>query len=138
MTITVFDPNNPSADAGIDQSLCTSIGNTVTLEGSGVSFPATGVWTVSPATATIVSPNSPTTLATDLTVGTYTFTWSVNNGSCPNGLTSDNVIVIVADGAAQTAQAGPDQSVCGTASPVSYTHLRAHETVLDLVCRLLL
>ena len=25
-----------------------------------------------------------------------------------------------------------------TAAPVSYTHLRAHETVLDLVCRLLL
>jgi len=25
-----------------------------------------------------------------------------------------------------------------TAKPVSYTHLRAHETVLDLVCRLLL
>ena len=27
---------------------------------------------------------------------------------------------------------------CGTIIPVSYTHLRAHETVLDLVCRLLL
>ena len=26
----------------------------------------------------------------------------------------------------------------GAAAPVSYTHLRAHETVLDLVCRLLL
>ena len=25
-----------------------------------------------------------------------------------------------------------------TLNPVSYTHLRAHETVLDLVCRLLL
>ena len=25
-----------------------------------------------------------------------------------------------------------------TSGPVSYTHLRAHETVLDLVCRLLL
>ena len=25
-----------------------------------------------------------------------------------------------------------------TTIPVSYTHLRAHETVLDLVCRLLL
>ena len=25
-----------------------------------------------------------------------------------------------------------------TTAPVSYTHLRAHETVLDLVCRLLL
>ena len=27
---------------------------------------------------------------------------------------------------------------CGNADAVSYTHLRAHETVLDLVCRLLL
>ena len=27
---------------------------------------------------------------------------------------------------------------CHTEGPVSYTHLRAHETVLDLVCRLLL
>ena len=26
----------------------------------------------------------------------------------------------------------------GSGNPVSYTHLRAHETVLDLVCRLLL
>ena len=26
----------------------------------------------------------------------------------------------------------------GLTTPVSYTHLRAHETVLDLVCRLLL
>ena len=26
----------------------------------------------------------------------------------------------------------------GKLTPVSYTHLRAHETVLDLVCRLLL
>ena len=28
--------------------------------------------------------------------------------------------------------------VVGHIRPVSYTHLRAHETVLDLVCRLLL
>ena len=27
---------------------------------------------------------------------------------------------------------------CGACTAVSYTHLRAHETVLDLVCRLLL
>ena len=32
-----------------------------------------------------------------------------------------------------------DTSVyCQPLKPVSYTHLRAHETVLDLVCRLLL
>src|SRR5665811_2543187 len=36
-------------------------------------------------------------------------------------------------------QRGPGQEAQGTApDPVSYTHLRAHETVLDLVCRLLL
>ena len=28
--------------------------------------------------------------------------------------------------------------ITGESGPVSYTHLRAHETVLDLVCRLLL
>ncbi|GAB5767849.1 hypothetical protein JMUB7525_27560 [Staphylococcus aureus] len=27
---------------------------------------------------------------------------------------------------------------CAIATPVSYTHLRAHETCADLVCRLLL
>ena len=35
----------------------------------------------------------------------------------------------------------PDRLVVGLVgggAPVSYTHLRAHETVLDLVCRLLL
>src|SRR5665811_2427498 len=34
-----------------------------------------------------------------------------------------------------------ESGIVGTAiglAPVSYTHLRAHETVLDLVCRLLL
>ena len=41
-----------------------------------------------------------------------------------NGLLSD----------ARTAEA----YVRSHAAPVSYTHLRAHETVLDLVCRLLL
>ena len=30
------------------------------------------------------------------------------------------------------------QGIGGGAVTVSYTHLRAHETVLDLVCRLLL
>ena len=32
----------------------------------------------------------------------------------------------------------PNQGRLHDLQPVSYTHLRAHETVLDLVCRLLL
>ena len=37
-----------------------------------------------------------------------------------------------------TEQPVDTKSAAGKAFPVSYTHLRAHETVLDLVCRLLL
>ena len=33
---------------------------------------------------------------------------------------------------------GPGKGALLYSDPVSYTHLRAHETVLDLVCRLLL
>ena len=32
----------------------------------------------------------------------------------------------------------PAPATASSPAPVSYTHLRAHETVLDLVCRLLL
>ena len=43
-------------------------------------------------------------------------------------------------GAHLRAVAGRGLAVVGLqrAAPVSYTHLRAHETVLDIVCRLLL
>ena len=33
---------------------------------------------------------------------------------------------------------GEGRWIFAVGAPVSYTHLRAHETVLDLVCRLLL
>ena len=112
MSIFVFDPNNPTANAGGNQSICTSAGNTITLEGSNVIFPATGLWTVTGGTATIVNPTSPTTLVTDLGTGTFTFTWTVNNGVCPDPISSNTSIVVVADGNAQPADAGPDQQLC--------------------------
>ena len=37
-----------------------------------------------------------------------------------------------------TQRRGEQAKVARRRVPVSYTHLRAHETVLDLVCRLLL
>ena len=40
--------------------------------------------------------------------------------------------------AALLACGGDDGASLASTTPVSYTHLRAHETVLDLVCRLLL
>ena len=41
-------------------------------------------------------------------------------------------------GHAQEAAIAPGHPTLHRAAAVSYTHLRAHETVLDLVCRLLL
>ena len=38
----------------------------------------------------------------------------------------------------ETYPADAPETVANFIKPVSYTHLRAHETVLDLVCRLLL
>ena len=43
-------------------------------------------------------------------------------------------LVVVGEGEARVG----GQLMDGGAAPVSYTHLRAHETVLDIVCRLLL
>ena len=43
-----------------------------------------------------------------------------------------------ADGNPKTGQGGSMARFTISKNPVSYTHLRAHETVLDLVCRLLL
>ena len=48
---------------------------------------------------------------------------------------------MVGDAAEQRDDKGHEEEACGQrvrVEPVSYTHLRAHETVLDLVCRLLL
>ena len=119
MSFFIFDPSNPPASAGADQSLCTSLGNTIQLEGSPVIFPATGVWTMVGSPGTITNPNSAITEVTGLSVGNYSFTWTVNNGVCPNPISSSASILVVADGTAQAALAGPDQSVCGSSSVVT-------------------
>jgi gliding motility-associated-like protein len=119
VSIFVYDPNNPTANAGPDQGICTDVTNSIQLQGSNVIFPATGLWTVSGGPATILDPTSPITSVTDLTTGSYTFIWTVNNGVCPNPISASTLQVVVANGEAQPAEAGPDQSICGTTAPVT-------------------
>src|SRR5664280_318201 len=59
--------------------------------------------------------------------------------ACPQ-LTVDAVDLSpqMIDRAQRSAAAAQTEAVTFTVAAVSYTHLRAHETVLDLVCRLLL
>ena len=57
------------------------------------------------------------------------------------GIERDTVLWLYTDGVVETRSAEGEafgEQRLHDAIPVSYTHLRAHETVLDLVCRLLL
>lgn len=111
MTISVFDENNPDADAGPDQELCTP-NSATNMAGSAVTFPAVGTWTLVSGTGQISDPNDPNTAITGLEVGEHVFEWTVSNGPCDNGLTSDTMTILVFDENNAEANAGPDQQVC--------------------------
>jgi gliding motility-associated-like protein len=111
VTIYLFDDANPSANAGADQELC-SPASTAVMAGSTVTMPAVGTWTLVSGTGTIINPNSPVTSIIDLAVGTNVFAWTVDNGPCANGITSDTMEVRVFDVNNPVANAGPDQQLC--------------------------
>ena len=115
MSIFIYDPNNAPANAGPDQSFCTPL-NSTTMQGSPVTFPATGSWTRTAGTGTITDPSDPLTTITGLGIGTNRFVWTVSNGNCPNPITSDEVQIFLFNGNSQAAQAGPDQNLCGITS----------------------
>ena len=111
VSIFVFDAGNLAADAGADVELCTPADNT-TLAGSAVIFPAVGTWTLVSGTGTVTDPNDPNSAVTGLAVGTSVFLWTVDNGPCANGLTTDQVSILVFDENNPVAAAGPDQDLC--------------------------
>lgn len=111
VSVTVFNSADPVANAGPDQELCTPT-LTATLTGSNIISPATGTWTLVSGSGTIVSPGSPVTQITGLAVGDNVFKWSVSNGPCANGSTTDQVRIRVFDQNNPVANAGPDQALC--------------------------
>jgi gliding motility-associated-like protein len=129
VSITVYDDANPVASAGPDQQVCTPVTSAM-LNGSSLTAPATGQWTLVSGTANIVSPTSPVTQVNGLGVGTNIFRWTVNNGPCPNGTTFDEVAINVFSGTAQAANAGTDQEIC---TPTSSVTLAANGAVAPAV-----
>lgn len=90
MKITFTCPTLTAALAGADQTLTACVTST-TLTGN---TPAngTGTWTVVSGTATITSPNSPTSTVTGLAIGaSATLRWTISNGYC--GSSSDDVVI---------------------------------------------
>ncbi len=75
-------------------------------------FPAIGTWTLLTGTANIIDPNDPFTLVNGMPVGEHIFEWSIDNGPCTGGVTTDVVSILVYDTQAPAANAGPDQELC--------------------------
>ena len=89
MKITFTCLINTTAVAGPDQSLTCS--TTATLAGNTPTN-GTGTWTVQLGTATITSPNSPTSGVTGLIAGSSaSLRWTISNGPC--GSTFDDVVI---------------------------------------------
>jgi len=98
--------------AGADQTLCVStsasLNATPPVQG-------TGTWSVISGTGTFVNANSPTTTVNGLSNGNNQFLWTVSTGSCSS---TSQVNILVANGLAN-AQAGADQTICGSAAQLN-------------------
>ena len=67
-------------------------------------------------TATITDASDPGTSITGLTPGVVVLEWSVDNGPCPNGVTTDQVTIEIFNDSDPLADAGPDQQLCTPAT----------------------
>jgi hypothetical protein len=109
--VVVTSDQLTTAAAGADQTVCAS---TATLSGNTPTS-GSGTWTLVSGTGTITSPNSPTTGVTALGVGANTFRWTLLNGVCAD---SQDDVIITSD-QLTTADAGTDQTVCGTTATLA-------------------
>ncbi len=103
--IIIRDPTPTTANAGPDQTICSSsstlAGNTPTI--------GSGVWTLISGTGSITTPSSPTSGVTGLSVGVNIFEWTISNGTCPS---SSDQVPITVDPNPTVSNAGPDQTLC--------------------------
>lgn len=91
--ITVYDPNMPVANAGMDQTIVGPQSSAV-LSGSPVPvWPATCWWNWVSGSGVVVDPNDPNSMVTGLTVGDNILTWSCENGPCWSSPTVDTVVI---------------------------------------------
>lgn len=111
--IITLRANPTAAGAGPDQSIC---GTSTTLAGNS---PAIGVGTwsiVSGSGGGIVTPGSPNSTTFGATGTTYTLRWTITNAPC--AASSDDVLITYV-GNPTVANAGSDQTICGTTATLA-------------------
>jgi hypothetical protein len=113
VSITFFD-NVTTAAAGVDQDTC---GPSTTLAANTAGgFQEVGTWSVVAGSGgSFTDANNPTTTFTGVRGTTYTLRWTISNGVCP--ISSDDVQILLR--ADPVANAGADQSVCGSSTTLA-------------------
>ncbi len=109
VVITISAPVSTAA-AGADQNVC----GTMATMAANVPVVGVGKWTqyLGPGGAVITNPLNPYTTITNLTEGVYYFIWTITNGACSS---ADTVRLFISLPPV-TANAGPDQMICGATS----------------------
>ncbi|MFH6958147.1 gliding motility-associated C-terminal domain-containing protein [Flavobacterium aquidurense] len=114
-TMTVTNSALPTVpNAGTDQDICLSAGNTITLNGNTITS-GTGKWSKvsGPDGESVSSINLYNTTVTRLKEGLYIFKWTADNGSCNN---LSDVVRVNVYAPPSTANAGTDQTSCQLAT----------------------
>ena len=112
--ITVNYYNNPTtATVGPTQNICASL-ISASLGGNSPTV-GTGLWsqTSGPGTTTFSNASNPASTATATAYGTYVYTWTISNGSCPPSTAS---ITVNYYNTPTTATTGPADNVCALTS----------------------
>jgi hypothetical protein len=95
------------ANAGNDQNICTS---TATLSANNPQN-GSGTWTLVSGTGTIADPSNPNSTVSGLGNGNNVFRWTISNLPCAPSV---DEVTLATTLSAITANAGSDQTVCGT------------------------
>jgi gliding motility-associated-like protein len=111
----IVDAFLPTADAGIDQTICATAAQ---LAANIPPVNSNGTWTFLSGSPLFDNVNNNTANVSNLSVGLNTLIWTVLNPACP--AVTDTVIITVAN-ALSIAQAGNDQQICSSNTNLNAT-----------------
>ncbi len=111
-TVTVVDPNVPTADAGLDDAICS--GDTYTLGATSGGSASSGSWSTS-GDGGFSSNTDPNAVYTpgpgDIAAGTVTLTWTTDLSPCSDA--SASMILTINETPTFTVSFGSNPSACG-------------------------
>ena len=122
-TVTITTNNataSSTSDAGPD-SCYPSGTSSFNLSGNTPAPLETGLWTVVPSAGVVIADvNDPNTMVTVPGNGTYVFTWAIETSARLCEPNKSSVSITIAN-TPPTADAGPDQEICGTTITMAAT-----------------